>query len=96
MNLEYSKLIERMAKFLEEEPSGNFTAIDRYNDGIIWYKAFRSFELKKLAKFSNNFDDSKELTLIYLSEICKYIIENTTCPVMEALIGTPQLEKYRK
>ena len=96
MNLEYSNLIEKMAKFLEEEPSGNFTAIDRHNDGIIWHKAFRSFELEKMAEFSNNFDDSKELTLIYLSEICKYIIENTTCPVMEALIGSPQLEKYRK
>ena len=96
MNLEYSNLIEKMSKFLEEEPSGNFTAIDRHNDGIIWHKAFRSFELEKMAEFSNNFDDSKELTLIYLSEICKYIIENSTCPVMEALIGSPQLEKYRK
>ena len=92
----YGDLIEKMSKFLEEEPSGNYTAIDRHNDGIIWHKAFRSFELEEMAEFSNNFDDSKELTLIYLSEICKFIIENTTCPVMEALIGAPQLEKYRK
>ena len=92
----YGELIEKMSKFLEEEPSGNFTAIDRHNDGIIWHKAFRSFELEKMAEFSNNFDDSKELTIIYLSEICKFIIENTTCPVREALGGTPQLEKYRK
>ena len=92
----YGELIEKMSKFLEEEPSGNFTAIDYHNDSIIWHKAFRSFELEKMAEFSNNFDDSKELTLIYLSEICKYIIEKTTCPVKEALIGSPQLEKYRK
>jgi hypothetical protein len=92
----YGEIIEKMSKFLEEEPSGNFTAIDRHNDGIIWHEALRSFELEKMAKFSNNFDDSKELTLIYLSEVCKYIIENTTCPVSDALVGSPQLEKYRK
>lgn len=83
------KLIEKMSNFLLEEPDGKFQVGG-------WHKSFRSFELEKMAKFSNNFDDTHELTLIYLARFCQTLLDNTACPVMDALMGTPQLEKYRK
>lgn len=94
MNLEYSNLIEKMAKFLEEEPSGNFQAIDHATDGIFWHYAFRDIELEHLSEFTNKYDPTQELTLIYLANMCRFIIEHTTCPVIDALHCTPQIEKY--
>ena len=85
----YGELIEKMSNFLLEEPDGKFQVGG-------WHKSFRSFELEKMAEFSNNFDDTHELTLIYLSRVCQMLLDNTACPVMDALVGTPQLEKYRK
>lgn len=85
----YPELIQNMSTFLLEEPSGRF-----FVEG--WHKSLRSFELDKLSKFYSRFDETGEITLLYLARFCKALIENTGCYVMEALINSPQLEKYRK
>ena len=92
----YGEIIEKMSQFLLEEPSGEFHAIDHKSEDIIWHRAFRTYGLERMAEFSNKFDETQELTLLYLARFCKFIIENTTCPVTEALIGSPQLEMYRE
>ena len=83
------ELIDKMSNFLLEEPDGKFQV-----DG--WHGSIRSSELEKMAEFSSKFDDTHELTLIYLAQLCRALLDNTSCPVMEALTETPQLEKYRK
>lgn len=90
------QIISGLSKFLEEEPSGSFQAIDRETDGFYWHRAIRNFELEKLSKFSNEFDSNQELTLLHLANMCRFLIEHTTCPVIDALLATPQLEKYQK
>lgn len=85
----YGDLIQKMSTFLEEEPNGKFSVGG-------WHKSFRSFELEKMAEFYNNFDYTGEFTLLYLARFCKVLIENTSCPVMEGLLNSPQLEKYRQ
>lgn len=85
----YGDLIQKMSVFLEEEPSGRFSVGG-------WHKSFRSFELEKMAEFYNNFDYTGEFTLLYVARFCKALIENTSCPVMDGLLNSPQLEKYRK
>lgn len=92
----YGEIIEKMSKFLEEEPSGNFHAIDHTTEGIIWHHAFRKHNLEQMAEFSNNFDETNELTLLYLARLCKFIIENTACPVTEALFGSAHLDMYEE
>ena len=81
-------IIERMSQFMSEEPSGKFTVGG-------WHKALREYELKDMAEFSNKYDDSKELTLIYLANFCRELIEHTSCPVGDAIRGTKQLKKYK-
>lgn len=78
------ELIENMSNFLLEEPDGKFQVGG-------WHKSLRSYELEKMAEFSNKFDDTHELTLIYLAQFCQALLDNTACPVMEALTETPQL-----
>lgn len=63
-----------------EEPSGEFRVGG-------WDKTFREYEQKKMAEFSNEFDASKELTVIYLADFCRQLIENTSCPVRDAIHG---------
>lgn len=89
LEIKNGEIIQKMSTFLMEEPRGRF-----FVEG--WHKSFREFHLEKMAKFYNNFDDTGELTLLYLSRFCKMLIENTGCYVMEALINSPQLEKYRE
>ena len=84
------EIIERLSRFMVEEPSGDFHVAGW------WNKTFREYELKKMAEFSNEFDASKELTVIYLADFCRHLIENTSCPVSDAIHGTEQLKKYRE
>ncbi|MBR2921500.1 MAG: hypothetical protein IKC27_09130 [Kiritimatiellae bacterium] len=92
----YWKSIISMVKFLEDEPSGKFQAIDNSTDKIYWHYAFREMELNHISEFTNKFDPTQELTLIYLASMCRFLIEHTTCPVMDVFRSSPQIKKYSK
>ena len=91
-----STIITRLVKFIQEEPSGRFSAVENNTDGIIWRRAFRGIDIERLSEFSNRFDETQVLTLLYLSQICKCLVENTMCPVTDALADAPQLAAYRE
>ena len=88
-------LLNTMEDFLLNEPSGDFQLLD---DGIhlCEYNGIGEHELKQIAEIANNFDESGNLSLIYLASLCRDQIENTVAPVSLLLNNSSILDKYRE
>ena len=75
-----------MLEFLRDEPSSSLRA-----DCSMW-----DFEIERLVKFSNEFDNTGELTLIHLASLCRKQIAGTMAPIEAMLSDSHVLEPYRQ
>lgn len=75
-----------MLEFLRNEPSSSLRA-----NCSMW-----DFEINHLVEFSNEFDNTGELTLIYLTSLCRKQIAGTMAPVEAMLSDSHVLEPYRQ
>ena len=73
-----------MLKFLKDEPSHSLRADHALYD----------YQIEKLVKFSNEFDSTGELTLVYLAAVCLRQIKSTVAPIMAMLLNSHSLEPY--
>ena len=87
MTIEHA--IDVMQKFMLDEPSKGYLV----NGNEVTYT---NFDLERMAEFANEFDETNELTLVYLAAVCRWQIEHTTCPVADVLKPNRHVEKYRK
>lgn len=82
-------MIKTMQDFILEEPSDGYLV-----KGHSY--TYDHYDFEKMGEFANAFDPTNDLTLLYLSDICKWQIGNTTCPMQEVLNGSPHIERYRR
>lgn len=88
-------LLATMQDFLLNEPSGDFQLLEE-EYRLVKYNGLGEYELKKIAKVANEFDESGKLALIHLASMCRNQIENTFTSVSGILNNPNALDKYRK
>lgn len=76
----------RLVKFLKESPYDGF----RLKSLLGCY----DWELEKISEFSSAYDDTGELTLLYLASECREYIEDTIAPVGALLENPGVLKPY--
>lgn len=76
----------RLMRFLKESPYDGFRL---RNLSSYW-----DYDLKEISKFANAYDDTGELTLLYLASECREYIDDTIVPVGAALANPGILKPY--
>ena len=89
------ELLNTMSDFLLNEPSGDLQLLDDHIH-LTKYNGLGKYEIEKIAKVANEFDESGKLSLIYLASLCRDQIANTIAPVSDLLNNPNALDKYRK
>ena len=77
----------RLLEFLNNEPSDGFSL--KSDRGLYDY------EIERITKFANEFDDTGELALLYLSSACRAQIDDTVSGVSAMLEKPETLKPYR-
>ena len=83
------ELIVEFQSFLLSEPSNGYKV-----NGCS--KAYDSYDIEKMSDFANNFDETNELTVVYLAMIVQWQIDHTSCPMVDVLVDSKTIAKYRK
>ena len=75
-----------LMKFLKESPYGGFLL------KTLW--GCDDWKLKRISEFANAYDDTGELTLLYLARKCREYIDDTIAPVASVLENPGVLKPY--
>ena len=82
------EIIKQMQDFLLEEPTKPLWLED-------WDRCYE-YELERWGKVANEFDGMKDLTILFLSVLCRRQIEHTACAVTAFLDAPGTFERYRR
>ena len=76
----------RLMQFLNESPYEGFN--------LKTLSSCWDYELKRISDFANAYDDTGELTLLYLASVCQSHIDDTVVPVGSALTNPDIMKPY--